>query len=321
MALPTGCSASASRSSSASPAGSTSPTRFTYTLRRVHGVHVQRSASGLPFWPVGHRSASLVVGGRRCRASSGSSTGPSPRSAGATALLAIFVASLGIGIAGENLIRLLLGRRDQAVLRARRRCVHRSLGTTTFLNFDVWQVGQRHRARARPRRRCLRYTPLGRADQGHPGATPSWPGSSASTPNQHLPGRASSSARCFAASPPSGTALQVHGRPGHGLQARDLRVRRRLPRRHRPLADPGLRHRHRRRPDRAVLARSGCRCGGRRPPSSSSSCSTSPSWLVEASRIDGPAPARAAGLGGRDRGALAQLPRPDPASTPPSRSR
>ncbi len=46
---------------------------------------------------------------------------------------------------------------------------------------------------------------------------------------------------------------EVHGRPGHGLQPRDLRLRRGLPRRHGPLADPGVHHRHHRRPDRAVL--------------------------------------------------------------------
>jgi branched-subunit amino acid ABC-type transport system permease component len=58
--------------------------------------------------------------------------------AGATALLAVFVASLGIGIAGENIIRLLWSSSSQNFFGpAQKRW---SLGSVTFLNFDIWQT-------------------------------------------------------------------------------------------------------------------------------------------------------------------------------------
>ncbi len=58
--------------------------------------------------------------------------------AGATALLAVFVASLGIGIAGENAIRLLWGSESQAFFGPTQEAWH--LGDVTFLNFDVYQA-------------------------------------------------------------------------------------------------------------------------------------------------------------------------------------
>lgn len=63
---------------------------------------------------------------------------PLAERAGATALLAIFVAALGIGIAGENLIRLLWGSESQAFYGPTQKAW--SIGDVTFLNFDVYQT-------------------------------------------------------------------------------------------------------------------------------------------------------------------------------------
>lgn len=58
--------------------------------------------------------------------------------AGSTALLAVFVAALGLGIAGDNLIRLFWGSETQAYYGPTKKAY--SLWGTTFLNFDVWQA-------------------------------------------------------------------------------------------------------------------------------------------------------------------------------------
>ena len=172
--------------------------------RRLPGVHVRRSASGVPFWLVGGarraRSPAVVgVAHRAVRLPAARRATPAP-----TALLAIFVASLGIGIAGENLIRLLLGLRDADRTRARRRCARRSVGTAIFLNFDVWQVRQRRRHRRSASPRCCASPPsAGRSRP--PGSTPRWPGSSASTPNQIYLIVLLHRHPAAAASPPSGT--------------------------------------------------------------------------------------------------------------------
>ena len=84
---------------------------------------------------------------------------PLAKNAGATALLAVFVAALGLGIAGENIIRLLWGSNTQAYFGPKKRPYH--LWDTVFLNFDVWQAASGDRHRRRPRA-MLRYTPLGR---------------------------------------------------------------------------------------------------------------------------------------------------------------
>ena len=59
--------------------------------------------------------------------------------AGATALLAVFVASLGIGIAGENLISLLWSSSSQNFL-GPTQTVHAWGTNIRFLNFDWWQA-------------------------------------------------------------------------------------------------------------------------------------------------------------------------------------
>lgn len=84
---------------------------------------------------------------------------PLARSAGVNALLAIFVAALGIGIALENLIRLLWSSSSQPYFGpAQQRW---SLWEVTFLNFDVYQLVL-YTALALALAALLRYTPLGR---------------------------------------------------------------------------------------------------------------------------------------------------------------
>lgn len=84
---------------------------------------------------------------------------PLARNAGATALLAVFVAALGIGIAGENLIRLLWGANTQAFYGPRK--VGYELWDAIFINFDVWQAASSI-AIAVLLAAMLRYTGLGR---------------------------------------------------------------------------------------------------------------------------------------------------------------
>lgn len=58
--------------------------------------------------------------------------------AGANALLAIFVAALGLGIAGQNLIALLWGSNSQNLIGPTQ--VAHKLLKANFLNFDIWQA-------------------------------------------------------------------------------------------------------------------------------------------------------------------------------------
>ena len=82
--------------------------------------------------------------------------------AGATALLAVFVAALGIGIAGENLIRLFWGSSSQSLTGLAQKPIHLFRDRAIFLNYDVYQVlsaaGLVVILAA-----LLRFTPLGRA--------------------------------------------------------------------------------------------------------------------------------------------------------------
>jgi branched-subunit amino acid ABC-type transport system permease component len=84
---------------------------------------------------------------------------PLAQKAGATALLAVFVAALGLGIAGENIIRLLWGSNTQAYYGPKKKPYH--FWTTVFLNFDVWQALSGI-AIVVALALMLRYTPLGR---------------------------------------------------------------------------------------------------------------------------------------------------------------
>ena len=109
---------------------------FTYTLS-AYGAFTFWDRVGLPFWPAvaGGLIVSTLVGVLIERFIYRSLA----VQAGATALLAIFVAALGIGIAGENLIRLFWGSESQAFFGPAQEPW--TLWKVTFLNFDVWQAG------------------------------------------------------------------------------------------------------------------------------------------------------------------------------------
>ena len=82
--------------------------------------------------------------------------------AGATALLAVFVAALGIGIAGENLIRLFWGSASQSLTGIAQKPIHVAKDKAIFLNYDVYQVLSAV-ALVLTLAALLRFTPLGRA--------------------------------------------------------------------------------------------------------------------------------------------------------------
>jgi branched-subunit amino acid ABC-type transport system permease component len=90
----------------------------------------------LPFWPAALLGVLVVtalgVGIERFAYQ------PLARYAGANALLAIFVGSLGLGIAIENLIRLLWSSSSQPYFGPQQE--RWSWGDVTFLNFDVYQL-------------------------------------------------------------------------------------------------------------------------------------------------------------------------------------
>jgi branched-chain amino acid transport system permease protein len=82
--------------------------------------------------------------------------------AGATALLAIFVAALGIGIAGENVIRLLWGSSSQALTGVTQKPIRLFNERVIFLNLDLYQV-LTAAGLVLVLSGLLRFTPLGRA--------------------------------------------------------------------------------------------------------------------------------------------------------------
>lgn len=84
---------------------------------------------------------------------------PLARSAGATALLAIFVAALGLGIALENAIQLLWSSSSQPYFGPTQRAWR--LWEVTFLNFDVYQLVL-YAALTVALAAVLKFTPLGR---------------------------------------------------------------------------------------------------------------------------------------------------------------
>jgi branched-chain amino acid transport system permease protein len=84
---------------------------------------------------------------------------PLAANAGPTALLAVFVAALGLGIAGENLVRLFWGSQTQAFYGPERKAY--DVGGTIFLNFDVWQAASAI-AITLALAAMLRYSALGR---------------------------------------------------------------------------------------------------------------------------------------------------------------
>ncbi len=82
--------------------------------------------------------------------------------AGSTALLAIFVAALGIGIAGENLIRLYWGSSSQALTGIQQKPVRLFDEQAILLNYDVFQVLS-GLVLVLVLAGLLRFSPLGRA--------------------------------------------------------------------------------------------------------------------------------------------------------------
>jgi branched-subunit amino acid ABC-type transport system permease component len=129
---------------------------FTYTLT-AYLAFTFTFRVNWPFWPSAVLGVllSAVVGAlieaRVYR--------PLAANAGATALLAVFVASLGIGIAGENLIRLLWGSETQAYYGPAKK-PYTQWGAT-FINFDLWQAGTAI-VIVLALAAMLRYTALGR---------------------------------------------------------------------------------------------------------------------------------------------------------------
>jgi len=109
---------------------------FTYTFA-VYMAYQFTFPWGLPFWPSAVLGVlvSAFVGVLIERIV----YRPLAANAGANALLAIFVASLGLGIAGENLIRLYWGSETQSYYGPDK--VAYTVWGTTFINFDVWQAG------------------------------------------------------------------------------------------------------------------------------------------------------------------------------------
>ncbi len=84
---------------------------------------------------------------------------PLAANAGPTALLAVFVAALGIGIAGDNLIRLLWGSETQAYFGPTKTAY--TVWDSVFINFDLWQAASAITITL-VLAAVLRYTPLGR---------------------------------------------------------------------------------------------------------------------------------------------------------------
>jgi ABC-type branched-subunit amino acid transport system permease subunit len=200
---------------------------------------------GIPFWPasaIGILTATLLgVAIERFIYR------PLVFRAGATALLAVFVASLGIGIAGENIIRLFWSSSSQNFFGPEQK--RWSIGNVTFLNFDIWQTLTSF-ALVVLLASLLRFTPLGRQIK-------------ATRVNPDLATVIGINANtiylvCFAIgrSSPRWRLLvrgAVHDHSRHGPTAGDLRIRRRLLGRHRQRTDSCLLRRHRGRPPGAVV--------------------------------------------------------------------
>jgi branched-subunit amino acid ABC-type transport system permease component len=130
---------------------------FTYTLAAYLAFTFTFRLWEWPFWPsaiLGILLSALVGAGIERGVYR-----PLARNAGPTALLAVFVAALGIGIAGENLIRLIWGSETQAYFGPRK--TGHVIWDAIYINFDWWQaasgIGITLALAA-----MLRYTALGR---------------------------------------------------------------------------------------------------------------------------------------------------------------
>ena len=117
---------------------------------------------------------------------------PVARRAGATALLAIFVASLGIAIAGQNLLSLVFSSASQQIVlgpAALRTPIHWGPAVVPLARRLAGALGRR--ARRSSCRSLPAGSPRSAGRSRRPGATPRWPASSASTPT-------ASTSSCFA---------------------------------------------------------------------------------------------------------------------------
>lgn len=107
---------------------------FTYTLA-AYLAYTFTFRVDLPFWPSAVIGVLLaaVLGALMERVI----YRPLALNAGPTALLAVFVAALGLGIAGDNMIRLFWGSQTQNYFGPKK--VAYEVWGTIFINFDVWQ--------------------------------------------------------------------------------------------------------------------------------------------------------------------------------------
>src|SRR4051794_40515272 len=108
---------------------------FTYTFA-AYMAYTFAFRVDLPFWPSAILGVLLaaVLGAAIERFV----YRPLAANAGPNALLAVFVAALGIGIAGNNVIRLLWGSATQPFYGPLKKPIE--LWGTIFVNFDVWQA-------------------------------------------------------------------------------------------------------------------------------------------------------------------------------------
>jgi branched-subunit amino acid ABC-type transport system permease component len=119
--------------------GVTGRFHFAYSLTYTFAAYMAftfHDRVNIPFWPAAVLgvlvATALGVGIER------GVYRPLVARAGATALLAVFVASLGIGIAGENLMRLLWSSQSMNYVGPKREAI--KLGAVRFLNFDLYQT-------------------------------------------------------------------------------------------------------------------------------------------------------------------------------------
>jgi len=130
---------------------------FTYTLAAYLAVTFHHRGLELNFWLAGVLAVLLV--GLVGVAMEYWVYRPLGRHAGANALLAIFVGSLGLGIAGQSFISWVWGSESQALFGPKKSVIE--WGDVRFENFDVWQTLTAF-ALVVVLTLLLRYTSLGR---------------------------------------------------------------------------------------------------------------------------------------------------------------
>ena len=221
---------------------------FTYALA-AYLVFTFAERSGIPFWLAAVLGilATAVVGVLIERVV----YRPLATKAGANALLAVFVASLGLGIAGENTIRLLYSSAAQQLASAPdglRTPINWS-DSVVFRWVDVWQVVSAV-VLVLALAALLRFTGLGRSIKATR-VNPEMARIIGIDPNRiYLVCFFIGTLMCGVAAFWFGVKFSVARR--HGLQAGHLRLRRRLPRRDGQRSGAGVRHRDLRQPHRTV---------------------------------------------------------------------